>query len=349
MVGRTARLLHTLCGVALLGVVGGFGLPAQLGSHASLCSAAPSVTMAAEHKPRRPWREAAAAIAVCAGVLAPVSVQGGAAAEGGGSIVQRLVGARPAVAAPTLARGVNSKRLKLALKSKLAKVPVFLVTNDGGSPFLSTLAGGDQSALLFMFPSDAQRMLAGVMKAPNAASSGAKVLPSNLDRAFKLAQLPPTISGLRDQVTGRELKMVWQFMPHAGETRAAQALLVTKGKVAAPRVPAYMIDGLVYKKRGREVRPVFLCKKDLDSALATLAAQGEQMGKKNEVIVVDLLGFLLQLQEDIDEGIAGIEGEVKSLEFVPPSESVGFREQIKKDKAPLKARIVPPDHSGGRA
>lgn len=53
-------------------------------------------------------------------------------------------------------------------------------------------------------------------------------------------------------MSGRELKMVWQFMPHAGETRAAQALLVTKGKVQAPRVPAYIVDGLVYKKRGKQ-------------------------------------------------------------------------------------------------
>ena len=43
------------------------------------------------------------------------------------------------------------------------------------------------------------------------------------------------------------------------------------------------------------------------------------------------------------------QAEVKSLEFVPPSESLSFREQIKKDKVPNKARIVPPDHSGGRA
>jgi len=183
------------------------------------------------------------------------------------------------------------------------------------------------------------------MKAPNAASSGAKVLPSNLDRAFKLAQLPPTVSGLRDQVTGRELKMVWQFMPHAAETRAAMALLVSKAKANPPRVPAYMVDGLVYTKRGREVRPVFLCKKDLDAALSQL---GQSETGKREVIVVDLLGFLLQLQDDIDEGVGGIADEVKSLEFVPPSESINFREQLKKDKVPLKARIVPPDHSGGR-
>ncbi|KAL1527192.1 hypothetical protein AB1Y20_015871 [Prymnesium parvum] len=311
---------------------------------ASTPALAPSRVCPAMSAGRRPaWGWASIAAAVCAG--AAVGVPSSARVEGGGgSVVQRLVGARPAAAAPSVASGISAKRLKMAFKAKLAKVPVFLVTNEGGSPFLSTLSGGDQSALLFLFPSDAQRMLAGVMKAPNAASSGAKVLPSNLDRAFKLAQLPPTISGLRDQVTGRELKMVWQFMPHAGETRAAQAILVTKGKVQAPRVPAYMIDGLVYKKRGREVRPVFLCKRDLDAAVAQL---GDALGKR-KVIVVDLLGFLLQLQEDIEEGVDGIEAELKSLELVPPSESLAFREQIKKAKAPIKARIIPPDHSGGR-
>lgn len=54
------------------------------------------------------------------------------------------------------------------------------------------------------------------------------------------------------------------------------------------------------------MRPVFLCKKDLDTALSQLSSQGESIGKR-EVIVVDLLGYLLQLQEDIEEGIDGIE------------------------------------------
>lgn len=91
------------------------------------------------------------------------------------------------------------------------------------------------------------------------------------------------------------------------------------------------------------------------------------------MIVVDLLGFLLQLQDDIEAGVDGIEvdsysnvfpklyaksalasccypqAEVKSIELVPPSESISFREKIKKSKVPIKARIVPPDHSGGRA
>ena len=142
--------------------------------------------------------------------------------------------------------------------------------------------------------------------------------------------------------------MVWQFMPHAAEARAAQAYLLTKGKAPqVPRMPAYVIDGLVYQKRGKEVRPVFLCKKDLDAALARLAEQGTPVNSK-QVIVMDLLSYLLQLVEDIELGVDGVDKEVKSIELVPPTESVDFREQIKKDKVPLKARIVPPDHSGGR-
>jgi hypothetical protein len=136
--------------------------------------------------------------------------------------------ARPAaaqeVAAPALKplSGMQQKRLMKMLKSKLAKVPVFMVTNEGGSPFLNKLATGDQSALMFLFPGEAERMLEGVLKAPNGASSGAKVLATNLDRAFKLARLDPMPSGLRDQYSNRELTMVWQFMPHAAEQRAAQ-------------------------------------------------------------------------------------------------------------------------------
>lgn len=129
------------------------------------------VTMRAAEPPKRPWKAIAAAL--CAGTL--FGMPNGHQAQGGGSVIQRIIGERSAVARPGIARGINSKRLKMTFKSKLSKVPVYLVTNDAGSPFLSTLSGGDQSALLFLHPSDAQRMLAGVKRAPNAASVGPKV------------------------------------------------------------------------------------------------------------------------------------------------------------------------------
>ena len=286
------------------------------------------------------WRSAATTLAVCAAGLvgghragpAPAwAAQAGAIAE--------------APAARTL-NAAQRKRLKLAFKAKLAKVPVFMVTNEGGSPFLNQLSTGDQSALMFIFPAEAQRMLAGVLKAPNGAASGAKVLATNMDRAFRLARLQPLPSGLRDQVTNRELTMVWQFMPHAAETRSAQLLLTKSGKAkAAPAVPAYMVDGLVVTKRGKEVRPLFMCKRDCDAALAQLESQAadsdETVGK---VIVYDALALLLQIATDIEAGDAEAGRELESLEIVPPSESIDFREELKAGKAKRPAKIVPPSH-----
>ena len=301
--------------------------------------------------PGRPKaRSMAATFALCAAGLiggAPASdiaAQPDAASRG---VLSRLVGARPAWAAqvleaPTVRRlGAGAqKRLKLQLKTKLGKVPVFMVTNEGGSPFLNRLASGDQSALMFLFPAEAQKMLDGVLKAPNGASSGAKVLATNLDRAFKLARLDPSPSGLRDQYTNRDLTMVWQFMPHAAEQRSAQLLLAKTGKLQAPQVPAYMVEGLTLTKRGKQVRPVFLSKKDVDSALAFLAEQGEQ----GKIVVYDALGMIMQISRDIEAGDPDIEEELNTLEFVPASDSIDFQTQLKKERPKLKAKIVPPSH-----
>ena len=287
---------------------------------------------------RRPTTIAKAAGALA---LSTAAVLGGVPAVGFGA---RAAYAAEQVAAPAptmkpLSAGAQ-KKLKAMLKTKLGKVPVFMVTNEGGSPFLNRLASGDQSALMFLFPGEAQKMLEGVLRAPNGASSGAKVLATNLDRAFKLARLEPAPSGLRDQYTNRDLTMVWQFMPHAAEQRAAQLFLAKTGKLAAPSVPAYMVDGLVLSKRGKEVRPVFFSKKDVDAALESLA--GDDDGHAPKIIVYDALQLILQLTRDIEAGVPDIEGELRTLEFVPASESIEFKEQLKKDRPKLKAKIVPP-------
>ena len=75
-----------------------------------------------------------------------------------------------AAAMPMLGKRMNAKALEGVLKKKLKRVPVFMVTNDGGSPFLSSTPDGNQAALMFMFPADAQAMLKGVLRAPNGAS-----------------------------------------------------------------------------------------------------------------------------------------------------------------------------------
>lgn len=270
-----------------------------------------------------------------ANVLAPERLLSGALGVGSSS-------GPTAIAAPL--QGGAQKHARTLLKQKLAKVPVFLVTNEAGSPFLSTIAGGDQASLMFLYPEDAQKMLKTVLKAPNGAASGARILVSNLDRAFRLAQNEPTLSGLRDQISNRELKMVWQFMPHAAEQRAAQALMIqTRRAPVVPKIPAYVSNNLVFTKKGRDVRPVFLARKDLDAAVID-AAEADPDAAKPEVMVVDLLEYLLQLSEGIDDDTLATDAEIAALEVVAPSDSVALKEQLRSEKAPLKAKIVPPDH-----
>jgi hypothetical protein len=232
---------------------------------------------------------------------------------------------------PRKLRPMEQRRAKTTLKHLLAKVPVFMVTNAGGSPFLNQLSSGDQSALMFLFPAEAQKMLQGVLKAPNGASSGAQVFTTNLDRALTLARQPPMNSGLRDRVSNRELTMVWQFKPHDDEARAAQLVEAKRGK-RAPSMPAYYVDGLVVKHGGKEVRPLYLSKRDCDAAVEKLG------GEKPKVAVHDLLGTLLNLAEGVERGDAQAAREIAQIELVPPSESVALRDEIqgKKKKRPPK-------------
>ena len=117
--------------------------------------------------------------------------------------------------------------------------------------------------------------------------------------------------------------------------------MAKNAKFSAPAVPAYMVDGLVMTKRGKEVAPLFLSKKDCDAAVAILAESGEEAAAK--IVVYDALGLLLELSTAVEAGDPGVEDSVKGLEIVPPSESLDFREQLKQDKPKLHAKIVPPD------
>jgi len=169
-----------------------------------------------------------------------------------------LAGKKPSPVAKEQARSEvpgsasAQKRCRSALLSKLSKVPVFIATNDQASPFLSQRPGGDQSALMFLYPAEAQTMLKGILRAPNGASSGARLTVVTLERAYTLALKPPVKSGMRDPVNNRELYMLWQLSPGAAEVRSAQALLVKSMKApVVPKLPAYMVPGLEYVKQVR--------------------------------------------------------------------------------------------------
>ena len=330
-----ARLLLLACALSRAsGLVVGGRCPAPAPSVAPVGRADAPTMAAGPARWRKLLRPSTAAAAALAAVLAGPVV----GPLGGGSNSEAV-----AAAMPMLGKRMNAKALEGVLKKKLKRVPVFMVTNDGGSPFLSSTPDGNQAALMFMFPADAQAMLKGVLRAPNGASSGARILATDFERAFDLACLAPAESGLQDPTTGRDLTMVWQFQPHSAEQRAAQALLVQSMKApTVPKCPAYTVDGLVYSKGGKQVRPVFLAKRDLDAALKKAEASGVAPASKS-VVVLDLLELVNELAIGLKGGNEDAAALVQSIEFVPPSESVSLRDEIK--PAPSKARIIPPDHS----
>ena len=85
--------------------------------------------------------------------------------------------------------------------------------------------------------------------------------------------------------------------------RAAQALLVQSMKApTVPKCPAYTVDGLVYSKGGKQVRPVFLAKRDLDAALKKAEASGVAPASKS-VVVLDLLELVNELAIGLKGGV----------------------------------------------
>jgi len=233
---------------------------------------------------------------------------------------------------PRKLRPHEQKRAKLALNQKMSKVPVFLVTNENGAPFLNELPSGDYSALMFLFPAEAKKMLDNVLKAPNGASSGARLTPTNLHRAFNLAQQPPTSSGQLNRVTNRERTMKLQFKGPDNQGQAAKLLPAKLGK-RAPSVPVYYVDGLVVKHGGRNVHPLFLSKDDCNTAVAKLE------GERPEVTEHDLMATLVNLAEGVDQGNAETAKEIAQIELIPPSESVALQSKVEGEKQKRPARI----------
>jgi len=224
------------------------------------------------------------------------------------------------------------------LRHKLQKVPVFLVTDAKGAP----LEPNARASPMALFPAEAKGLLRRTLQ--KNASRGARVVTSDLGRALELARQPPKSKASRR----------WQFLPHKDELILAQKHLeksdrrtpwqTARGKVGtmldvirrkgrrpfrAPNMPAYMIAGLYFKRRfGPDKRPVFLSKRDADAMRAQLQ---RTEGEAPEVEVSDALDLFAGLAADLEskDKNSALE-ELRTLEIVPPSESVQFQRQLGK-------------------
>lgn len=93
---------------------------------------------------------------------------------------------------------------------KLAQVPVFLVTNATGQPYLANMEESHQVGLIFFSPKDAEKAWEQMKASPGA--DDAKIFPMSLDRAMEMVKAKPTPSGLRNE-SGQDLLMVFRLYP----------------------------------------------------------------------------------------------------------------------------------------
>lgn len=213
-------------------------------------------------------------------------------------------------------------------KTLLSKVPVFLLTNEAGQPYLTTNKEGDQVGEMFLFLRDAEYALDVLKNMPGA--SDARMWKTDLHRAMRMAQRKAT-SGLFN-AEGREMRMLMRLHPHDRQRTNARLVYLKQGKLfkRPPELPVFYADGLAAEKRSGPVTPLFFAKEELDRAWARMALRaGGEMPRKPKVTVTSLGEVLQSIGEDSTSRADFYIGEA-ALEW------------IKSQRRPGRARIFRP-------
>lgn len=182
-------------------------------------------------------------------------------------------------------------------KTLLSKVPVFLLTNEAGQPYLTTNKEGDQVGEMFLFLRDAEKSLEVLKNMPGA--SDARMWKTDLHRAMRMAQRNQK-SGLYN-AEGREMRMLMRLHPHDRQRTNARLVFLKQGKLFAkpPDVPVFFADGLIADKRRGPVMPLFFAKEELDRVWARMVLRsGGAMPRKPKVTVTSLGEVLQSVDND---------------------------------------------------
>jgi len=228
------------------------------------------------------------------------------------------------------AAGARSDLLidKQSPKTVLSKVPVFLLTNDAGQPYLTSTPQGDQVGKMFIFLRDAEKNLDELKRMPGA--SDARMWKTDLHRAVRMAQRAQS-SGLYNE-QGRELRMLMRFHPHTRQQTNAKMVYLSEGKPfkKAPDMPVFVAEGLSAKKRGTDVVPLFFSKEELDRTWSRMALKsGGTMPKKPKVTVTSLGNVMQTVATDPKTRV----------DFFIPEQTEDW---VKDQKKTEKARIFRP-------
>jgi hypothetical protein len=180
-------------------------------------------------------------------------------------------------------------------KTLLTKVPVFLLTNEAGQPYLTSTPQGDQVGKMFLFLKDAQKSLQDLKRMPGA--SDARMWKTDLHRAMRMAQRAQLAGYSPD---GRELRMLMRLAPHTRQRTNARMLQARQGKLFAkvPELPIFVAEGLAAQKGGSPVVPLFFSKEELDRVWNRVALRADSALPAKPRVTVTSLSRVMQAVED---------------------------------------------------
>lgn len=227
------------------------------------------------------------------------------------------------------AEAALKKFTQRTVKEKLANVPVFMIVNKSGSPYLTQADKiGETHAVFYTSYEDAKNAMQEMLQVPGYRRN-CRLFVLSLDKAFEWVNAEARGTGVYDSF-GNEETMA--FTLHEA-VNVKEKLKSMEGLGFFPSdtdkaIPAFVVEGLTVKKDGSDVTPVFLDPKDLVDVWAGLPVKARLT--KPKVQIYELPELILAMEDNPKE--------LKNYGFFPPSTSLEF---VAKSRAHVGTRAKP--------
>jgi nickel transport protein len=223
---------------------------------------------------------------------------------------------------------VSSRVLALTdeqVAERLRNVPVFTITDEEGSPLVTTppdsAEGAAPVAGVFISQSDAQEFLDTLREDDPELAGAVRVVPVSLAEVYELA--------LAGQDPDQRLEFM--FIPSEEEVATAVTLLQSTGEEISSfeGVPLFVArsntDGeegyLTIQQGNQQVIPMFFKEDDLQAMLERLQQVQPDLATTVDIQVINLEGLINTLENSDNP-------ELERILLIPPEESVDYiREQ----------------------
>ncbi|CEL93296.1 unnamed protein product [Vitrella brassicaformis CCMP3155] len=208
------------------------------------------------------------------------------------------------------------------MDERLSSVPVFLITNSYALPYLTQVRPGEQTALMFTDPEEANTMLNEMVQTAGPGAD-ARLFVISLEKAWAYARrAEPRRTGIVGE-DGKEAVMTFKFHPPQVENAGNYVTLLGR---RTKMIPVFEATGLDVTKNGDKLCPLFMDLEDLEAAWERMHRARPDTPPKPKVSVYNLLDVLLHRERQANGlGPWGIVPSSKALDFVKKNRSGGTR------------------------